>query len=259
VERTFREFEPHPALRPFVDRYWARSGAAVGDSGPSRILPDGCIDLVVHFAHGSSAVVVGTMTRATLFESAQPGRIVGVRFRPGGAWPFLGVAAYELTDLVVDSHALRRPWLTHWTATPAPRLVDAVRTLERTLLERLPAIETPNPLVARAVSALFAPEPPSIAALASELGCSRQHLRREVRFHVGVSPVQLARVARMQHAVAQLQRSDEVGLAETALRLGYFDQSHMTRDLRELAGVTPGEVVAAPASILPVRSLLGDR
>jgi len=256
VEWAFREFEPHPALAPFVDRLWVRSGTPDTDAGPERILPDGCIDLLVDVTRGWNAAVVGTMTRATLFEPSEPTRIVAVRFRPGGARPFLNVAAHEITDLIVEGRDLGLCWLAPPPATGETRLVAAVRALERMLLDRLPAIAAPDPVIMRAVAALFAPAPPSIATLARELGWSRQHLGRALRFHVGLSPVQLARVARLQRAVDLLQRGQTTSLAEAALRLGYFDQAHMTRDIRELAGVTPRVAAASAGSIFPIRSLL---
>jgi AraC-like DNA-binding protein len=36
-------------------------------------------------------------------------------------------------------------------------------------------------------------------------------------------------------------------LAELALRLGYADQAHMTRELKALAGITPREVAREAA------------
>jgi AraC-like DNA-binding protein len=256
VAFVFREFEPHPALAPFVDRFWARSGAHERQTGPMRILPDGCIDLIVDLAHGGDAVVVGSMTRATLYIPNESTRLVAVRFRPGGAGPLLNVAAHELTDLVVDSHALGLRWLAPLLSADDTKLGAAVRVLERILLSRLPSIAAPNRLVTHAVSALFAPAPPSVATLARELGWSRQHLTRALRFHVGVSSMQLARVARLQRAVELLQRGEGSSLAETAVRLGYFDQAHMSRDFRELAGVTPQEAATSAGSIFPIRSLL---
>jgi AraC-like DNA-binding protein len=54
----------------------------------------------------------------------------------------------------------------------------------------------------------------------------------------------------MQRCLAAL-RAGRTPLALLALRLGYADQAHMTRELKALAGVTPREVVRA----VPVRNL----
>jgi AraC-like DNA-binding protein len=76
------------------------------------------------------------------------------------------------------------------------------------------------------------------------------------RTAVGVGPKQLARVARMQRSVDHLQRDVErETLAGAAAELGYFDQAHMARDFRELAGLAPRDIRAARGSIFPIRSL----
>ena len=43
----YREWPPHPALRPFVRTYWALSGSA-GEASPQPLLPDGASELIVH-------------------------------------------------------------------------------------------------------------------------------------------------------------------------------------------------------------------
>jgi AraC-like DNA-binding protein len=182
-----------------------------------------------------------------------------VRFRPAGALPFLGVAARELTDRTVGCDELGARWLADAPFCEAAGVAEAVHSLQRLLLGRLAALARPDPVVAHAVASLFGPAPPSIEALGRETGWSRQHLARAFRLHVGVSPKQLARVARLQRAVADLQHGGGGGghgLADAALRLGYFDQAHMARDFRALAGLTPAEARAAAGSIFPIHSLL---
>ena len=252
----YSEWAPHPELRPFVDRFWT----SVAETAPpaQRILPDGCIDVLVDLTRGASAeaLVVGTMTRAAVFAPRAPVRIAAVRFRPAGAVPFLKVAAGELTDRAVACDELGARWLADAPWGEAPDAAAAVGVLQRLLLGRLASLERPAPIVAHAVTSLFGPAPPSIAALERETGWSRQHLARAFQHHVGVSPKQLARVARVQRAVADLQRGPGHGLAGAALRRGYFDQAHMARDFRALVGLTPAEARAASGSIFPIRSLL---
>jgi AraC-like DNA-binding protein len=258
---AYREFSPHRALRPFVDRFWVSSDGAGAE--PRRILPDGCIDLMVDLARGGYSVAVGTMTRAVLFQPRGAIRIVAVRFRPGGAVPFLRVSADELTDRMVEATEVGVRWLAPASLMGFADLAHAARALERVLLNRLHAIPSPDPLVAHAVSALFRPAPPTIEKLSGAIGWSRQHLGRTFRYHIGVTPKQLARVARVQRAVDELQRGSasdmpglQLSLAEAAVRLGYFDQAHMARDFHDLAGVTPFAVRASRGSIFPIRSLL---
>lgn len=244
----YQELLPHPALRPFVDRFWMRTSS--GDQGPLRILPDGCIDVLVG---GQDSFVVGAMTRALVLPAHAPIRTVAVRFRPGGATPFLRVPAHELTDQRVDCKDLGARWLACDALLEAEELTTSVRLLERALLARLARIDAPNPLVAHAVRALNGPVQPSVAQLARALGLTRQHLAREFRAHVGISPKELGKVARMQRAVACIQRG-RTTLAAAAANAGYFDEAHMDRDFRELVGATPRTTRAA-GSIRPILSL----
>jgi AraC-like DNA-binding protein len=253
---AYKELSPHPALRAFVDRFWLSSAEA--DAGPRRILPDGCIDLLVDFTRDGYAVAVGTMTRAIVFHPRARVRTAAVRFRPGGAVPFLKVSADELTDRIIPCSEIGLRWLVPSALRGFAGLTATARALERLLLDRLQEIPRPNPMVAHAVSSLFGPAPPSIEALSRELGWSRQYLGRAFRRYVGVNPKQLARAARLQRAVDELQHGRGASLAAAAADLGYFDQAHMAREFREMAGVTPGVAGASAGSIFPIRSLLAE-
>jgi AraC-like DNA-binding protein len=251
---SYREFVPHAALRSHVDRLWASASSA--PEGARPVLPDGCIDVLFDLLRGE-VHVVGTMTRAQVLAPTERLCLVAVRFRPGGALPFLRVPAEELTDRVVDARDLGLRWATAEPLDAAdPR--DAVAELEARLLTRLGAADAPQPIVAYAARALYGSDPPSIASLEASTGWSRQHLTRMFSRHVGVGPKVLARVARLQRAVVALQCGAREGLADLAAHLGYFDQAHMALDFRRLVGVAPSAVRASRGSIFPIPSLLTD-
>jgi AraC-like DNA-binding protein len=258
----------------------------------SWILPDGCMDVIVRMDGGGEARLVGAMTRAERVAPLGAAQLAAVRFRPGGAAASLQLDADELTDRTVPLDELVRAgrgrgrrssaleaWLDESPTTADrsrrasarrpggaedARELDAraqvhrgVAALERWLLQRLSSVAPPDRLVTRASARLFSAAPPSVSELARELGTSRQHLRRLVLRHVGLAPKELARVARLQHTVAYLQRLPDEPLARAALHLGYFDQAHLARELRLLAGVTATAVRAEAGSIFPIHSLLG--
>jgi AraC-like DNA-binding protein len=82
-----------------------------------------------------------------------------------------------------------------------------------------------------------------IAALAETVGWSRGRLVDRFRREIGVPPKTVARLARLRCAIDRML-AGPASLAQIAAESGYSDQSHFNRDVRDLAGCTPGELFA---------------
>jgi AraC-like DNA-binding protein len=82
-----------------------------------------------------------------------------------------------------------------------------------------------------------------VARLAAETGWSDRHLRSRFRAETGLGPKEAARVIRFDRARHALRRRAAAGqppdLAGLAVSAGYFDQAHLDRDFRLLAGCPP--------------------
>ena len=86
----------------------------------------------------------------------------------------------------------------------------------------------------------------SMAGVAAELGYGRQHLHRQVSRHLGLAPHTLARLLRFRSVLTAVRTGrPSTGWAGLAADYGYYDQSHLYREFRELAGMTPGQARAA--------------
>src|SRR5262245_42896257 len=83
VELPYTEIVPPADLAPYVDRLWLRTTVRGGPGRVHRVLPDGCLDVIVCADRGS-AELVGAMTRAIEVPDA-PAEVVAVRFKPGTA------------------------------------------------------------------------------------------------------------------------------------------------------------------------------
>lgn len=77
-----------------------------------------------------------------------------------------------------------------------------------------------------------------VSELAASTGWSRRKLWARFTAQVGVTPKRMALVTRLNHAIQGL--SAGLSPAVAAARWGYADQSHLNRDMREFAQVTPG-------------------
>jgi AraC-like DNA-binding protein len=248
---AYREWAPPAALAPWVRRVWELTVA--GASGPGRVLPDGCMDLV---AIGGRLLVAGPDTGPVAVPRRSGETVIGLRFHPGAGQAVLGPRASELRDRRVS---LETVWgrdgreLEERVAAASP--ADGLAVLQGRLLARLGAAARPDPLVAAAVHLLegHAVPPGRVGGLGDTLGLGERQLRRRFHAAVGYGPKTLARVLRFQRLLGLLDRpgTDPPGgargrpsLALAAAEAGYADQAHMTTECARLAGLTPAALLA---------------
>jgi AraC-like DNA-binding protein len=85
----------------------------------------------------------------------------------------------------------------------------------------------------------------AIGDLAADRGLSRKRLVQLYRAELGLPPKTIARVLRFSRVIDLLGADPCAGWAALAQDAGYYDQAHLARDFRELAGCTPGAYRAA--------------
>ncbi|MBV8620851.1 MAG: helix-turn-helix domain-containing protein [Curvibacter sp.] len=123
--------------------------------------------------------------------------------------------------------AVSRSLLIDARQAQAPFIVPEVLAIGDELVARL---------AARVERAL--PEPPSVAALASEFCVSERTLARRVRQATGKSPLALIQSVRLRRARTLLAGS-RLTVEQVAEAVGYQDATALRRLMRKLAGGTP--------------------
>ena len=238
---TYREGPAPPDLAPWVACTWElRAGP---DGHVHRVLPDGCMDLLWDDASGLHAV--GPNLTAFLAGMAPGAVVAGVRMRPGGAPPLFAVPAEALREATVPAAEL-------W-GDDARRLAgglagdrgpaERVGRMLAWLGARARRAPRPDPLVTEVARRMAADPRTSVGRIADDEGIGARHLRRRVVAQVGYGPRRLARVLRLQRAVALAEAEPDAGLSELAFRAGYADQAHLSHECRDLAGVPPSRLL----------------
>jgi AraC-like DNA-binding protein len=250
---------PHPALAGAVNRY---VGYVERSSIPvrRREVPQAQVTVILGF--GAPMTIAGPRQPArprgsfvapvcesyAITELSGVAHGIQVDLSPLAARSLLGVPMRELDELVVDVEEL--------LGADGVRLVERLYEapgwdarfdlLDAAIGRRLRDAAPPSPDVAWAWRRLRETGGGlAIGALAAELGCSRRHLVSRFRDHVGPAPKTVARIVRFQRVVRLLERDDGARLAELAQDCGYYDQAHLDRDFRELAGTTPSAYVGS--------------
>lgn len=227
-----------------VWRHTPRAGAP----GPGRVLPDGCMDLL--WLDGA-LVVAGPDTTAQVGAGTAP--CVGVRFAPGSAPGVLGVPGWTLADQRVPLAELWPHRRVALLTQQLSRSADPVAALELVAARAAEDAGARTGAGARARAATVPGLPEAVLAglrsgwpvhrIARELAFSERQLHRHCRDAFGYGAKTLGRVLRFGRAL-ELARAG-VPYAEVAQRCGYADQPHLARDVRALAGVPLGALLAA--------------
>ncbi|TSC24136.1 AraC family transcriptional regulator [Corallococcus sp. Z5C101001] len=250
------EARPCAALAPYVECYWALELSGPAPVGVHRVLPDGCLDILVDLSAGGGPRVVGAMRTAEVVPLGDAASFIAVRFRPGGAQPFLRLPLLELTDVKVALGDLWPREAREWWERLAEAEGRAARfaLLERLLLERLPGREG-DAGVRHAVDLILgARGQVPVRSLEEVMGVGARQVERRFLASVGLSPKVLCRIARLQHAVALSSGPRALEGAAWALAAGYYDQAHQVREFRALTGLTPGAYVREQAEVGFVQS-----
>ncbi len=182
---------------------------------------------------------------------------IDLEFNPLGAYRVLGVPLSELEGVVLSLEDL--------FGAEGRTLADRVRAtswwderfdlVERFLLRRMFSGPEATPAVAWAWQRLRSSAGNCrVEQLAAEIGCSRRYLSSRFSAEVGLGPKAAGRLIRFEQ-VCRRMRAQPARWAEVAANAGYYDQPHLNRDFRELAGTSPGEFLRR---CIPGGGVVGD-
>ena len=264
---------PAPPLSHFIEHFFYYEGFQA-EYQMEKFLPDGSMDLLIdltetpkklfHDEDGSSYTTYnkswmsGMKTEYILID-ASVSTMIGVHFKPGGAYPFFNLPVAELnnttieTDILwnIDIHYIRDEILNK------QRTEDKFLVLENFFIKKGRNKLEPNLFIHYALDQLQrSPQLWTIEKLAAKTGFSQKHLIHLFKKYVGLSPKQFARIARFQKVITELEKYQEVEWTSIAYDCGYFDQAHFIKEFQSFSGINPSKYLVQRGeyrNYLPVR------
>jgi AraC-like DNA-binding protein len=252
-------YRPGPPLNQYVDQLWYWEGAQPLHN-KDRLMPDGSCSVVINLAEDQirnysgegddvverfdGAIFMGAHSRYSVIDSREQTAVIGITFRPGGAWPFFDPAADELQNLHVNLADL---WGTHGRSLRERVLAERTPTQRLALVERELTCRAVRPFMRRpevefALQRLTVPnDAVSIERLSEHCGLSARRLSRLFAIEVGLTPKLYARIKRFERMFGRLGGL-ELDWSEVAIDCGYFDQPHLIRDCKMISGFTPTQL-----------------
>ena len=243
---------PPATLAPFVDYFWWVRWHAQ-PAYTSQVLPAPVVHLSAEWRDGAARLLVNGVQRHR-FERRLEGRghVVAAAFRPGCFRPLLGGPVSALTARTLPAEEV----LGVDDRAPAARLLEPgvgeeemVRVLGGWLEDLDPR---PDPLAVELAALVTAAErDPALTRadrLADLAGVSLRTLQRQFSAYVGIGPKWVVQRCRLLDVAAAVHSGEPVDWAELAARLGFVDQSHLSRAFTAVIGRPPATYARAAGS-----------
>jgi AraC-like DNA-binding protein len=174
------------------------------------------------------------------------GQVLGVKFKPGGFYPFW---KKDISGLTGRSVSFREAFGEDVGALEADILAQEdeskmIELAERFFRERLPERDENVEEVNRIVVAIERDRDiTKVDDLASRFGINKRTLQRLFGRYVGISPKWVIQRYRLHEAAEQLERGEVSDWPQLSLDLGYYDQAHFIKDFKAIIGRSPEDYI----------------
>lgn len=85
----------------------------------------------------------------------------------------------------------------------------------------------------------------SLLRLAEETCLCQRHFERKFKQHTGLTPKEYSRIMKFKHAVDLLRSTSFDNLLSVAIKAGYYDVSHLSKEIKKMSGNAPSQLLTS--------------
>ncbi|MXQ52518.1 AraC family transcriptional regulator [Shimazuella alba] len=246
---SYQEYVPCESLASHVVCYWTMDFHAKNKNQLHRILPDGCVDIIVDRQSTSSwkaAFVEGLMTRFEVLSLSKYQSLFGIRFYPEAAHSILKFPASSFIGQHVfleDIWGMEGLFMVEEILS-IQAVSKIIEIVERKLNHLLALNNTStNSLLLESMQYIYGFKGSiSTLVLAEKLSFTERHMRRIFDRELGLSPKEMLGIVRFQSILQELYSGTSTNFTDIALKYGYYDQSHFIKNFKRYYGILPKQL-----------------
>jgi len=242
---------PHPLLRNYIAHYTFSFPIPHTKDSYNReakdltLIPDASGCMIYTYSNGHlSQHLWGPTTKIVNVKNEPDSNIhrFFIEFLPGGLYAITGIPQSELSDRQYTINEVDSP-----LSLPLMHIIEASKNLNEVVSKMnaffLRTIDARNkvhiPLLPIISHIKYYKGNLQIKNLAQDAFISQRHLGRLFERHIGMNAKQFTRLVRINKAVDLYKTGLYATSSEVAQALGFFDESHLIRDFKELCNTTP--------------------
>jgi AraC-like DNA-binding protein len=249
-------------LKPYIQSLWVfESPIGMPKSANNLCVPNGCPKLVIPYENSIRSISDGKIQEcreqgvyfradrnsATILSTARRETgLIGVEFRPYGAYAIFGIPMVEVGNRPVAVDSLLSGWgrETIELVRNQQNVQQKVACVQQQLIALLRERDFRNSVVEFCVDSLKKTNGSiSIRELERQTGYTRRHLEALFGNHVGLSPKVLGRIFRFQRFYTEWAKGHSFDQLKDRLYDYYYDQAHFTKEFKRMTGFTPEDFV----------------
>lgn len=262
---------PDRLLSKFIKCFWISQAEKSDKTTKSRLLPEGHIEIVfslggpdkIYRADNSTYLgefkksqLVGQRTQPLLLKSTGEKNKIGIRFKPGGLYPFLQIPLHEISNTLISLESVLGNVYKEWEEKlyAAKSDIDKIDILQQKLKELMSSNFRDDKVLGYTSNYILLNNGSvSINKIAEKIGMSTRQLNRRFSTKVGLSPKSFSRIIRFQAILRALKRHKTADFAPVAYHFGFCDQSHFNKEFKTLSGTTPKKFFSPDNQIVEIQ------
>ena len=247
----FQVIQPSAHLAPYVKQYWFISATDI-TKGYQRAIPSGYTGLV--FNRGKhilpvtdnhplpKAYIFGQILTPVTHTFSDTLDLIIVIFQAAGARAFFRILMDEIFGMNVPLDSLNDKRLTEL----GNRLINCTDNLlciywiESYLSKYLLQTDSLSDRFNMAVNSINMGER-NIQKLAEQTCLGYKQFKRLFKTNIGLNPKEYIRIIRCSSTLRQMLINPATSLEELAFTAGYYDKSHLIKEVKSFSGYTPSE------------------
>jgi len=248
-----------PPLNQWIQFIWISKGEY--DTTKSKILPNGVIELILNFGNKQKTLkldtlktdrlfkhfwVAGLQSKPIIIQSLTDTNLIGIRFLPGGAYPFFKFPMTDISDKVIEAD-----WIHAELESVRKSITDLAdhkkikKIIEEYLWTKFDGSCLTNESVMYVANKIFFSDTEiSIKELVRKAGYSHKHFISLFKKQVGTSPKNLQRIMRLQKVIQLVKDRSDVKWSDILYQFPFHDGAHFAHDFKELTGMTPDKYLS---------------
>ncbi|NMH87085.1 AraC family transcriptional regulator [Flavivirga algicola] len=247
---NYKEYIPSKNLNSIVDIIWIATNN--GKEIESKILPDGCVDIIfdldkqMHLNSGNEIRISGMMTKFKKVTSRKNSETLGIRFKPGQFNAISNIPLSEIKNIAINASNLF-PKLNNsfWDELIEKKNQwEKVQLINRFLIAEINwsglTVSKLEHSVCESIHLNY--RELDLNKVAKNHCISLRQLERRFKTTIGVTMKEYHSIIRFNKVKDYITENPNMSLLNIAFDNGYFDHSHLSKEIKKMSGLNPSEL-----------------